>query len=264
MESAKLFEFCLFIVFGAVSSTVGYYIKGIPSSYAKYPSWVPCMNGSIEMEFKTAYPNGLLMYIDDRGSKDFFEMKLLRGSVHLIFSLGGEKMRLQGERFLNDSQWHKVSIRRSGRNITLTVDNVPVTRAYHYHDQIFGTDGANSPLYIGGIPSIFLTQKDRLTLDSVVTEAHFDGSVRNLLVSDCGKPKKRPQLQEYRGIQDDGTDQCSDSNTNPCLNGGICLTRDVGVECDCSYIQFEGQFCEKGRFIRLMHKPENYKCIVSF
>ncbi|KAK3092743.1 hypothetical protein FSP39_006792 [Pinctada imbricata] len=225
-----------------------FYMKGTSESYAKYPPWQPCLNGSFELEFKTSQPSGLIMYTDDKGYYDFFELKLLRGSMQLILSLGTEKMRFLIERSLNDSHWHKVSINRSGRNVTLTVDNIPFPREYHSQDQEFGVAGDNSDVFIGGIPLSYRQKRDELTLKTVFQEPHYKGFIRNLLVSDCGRPKYRPPRLDSYDVLDDGMDKCLDPDTNPCQHGGICLTKDQHVQCDCSYTQFEGEFCEKESF----------------
>lgn len=41
------------------------------------------------------------------------------------------------------------------------------------------------------------------------------------------------------------TDICE--TEDPCQNGGVCITTDDGPVCDCSNIEFEGTFCEKGK-----------------
>lgn len=42
------------------------------------------------------------------------------------------------------------------------------------------------------------------------------------------------------------TDICE--TEDPCQNGGVCITTDDGPVCDCSNIEFEGTFCEKGKW----------------
>ena len=54
------------------------YVDGIRGSYAKYPKWNACRNASISFEFKSA-GDGLLMYTDDNGTYDFFEVVLDKG-----------------------------------------------------------------------------------------------------------------------------------------------------------------------------------------
>ena len=50
-------------------------LDGTDRSYARYPKWNACVNASISFEFKTTQDEGLLMYTDDGGKYDFFEVK---------------------------------------------------------------------------------------------------------------------------------------------------------------------------------------------
>ena len=47
---------------------------GTSKSYARFPKWNACVNASISFEFKTLEGDGLLMYTDDKGKYDFFEV----------------------------------------------------------------------------------------------------------------------------------------------------------------------------------------------
>ena len=49
-------------------------LDGTDRSYARYPKWNACANASISFEFKTTQDEGLLMYTDDGGKYDFFEV----------------------------------------------------------------------------------------------------------------------------------------------------------------------------------------------
>ena len=50
-------------------------LEGTERSYARFPKWNACVNASISLEFKTTQDEGLLMYTDDGGKYDFFEVK---------------------------------------------------------------------------------------------------------------------------------------------------------------------------------------------
>lgn len=34
-----------------------------------------------------------------------------------------------------------------------------------------------------------------------------------------------------------------------CKNGGVCIIMDIEIKCDCSRIEYEGEFCEIGEFV---------------
>ena len=50
-------------------------LDGSDRCYARYPKWNACVNATISFEFKTTQDEGLLMYTDDGGKYDFFEVK---------------------------------------------------------------------------------------------------------------------------------------------------------------------------------------------
>ncbi|KAG8236174.1 hypothetical protein J437_LFUL013440 [Ladona fulva] len=95
-------------LFGGVSC---FSLEGSQTSYAQFRKWNPGLNGSLEFEFKTESPNGLLLYTDDGGTYDFFEVKLVEGALRLRFNLGGGAQILTVGRDLSDGHWHKVRSR---------------------------------------------------------------------------------------------------------------------------------------------------------
>ncbi|XP_021341144.1 neurexin-1a-like isoform X3 [Mizuhopecten yessoensis] len=216
-------------------------------SFAKYQKWNPCQNGSIHLEFKTKDMSVLILYMDDGGHSDYFELKLLTGSLHLRFTLGSAPMRINVGQRLNDNRWHKISIKRNRKNITLVVDSQSYTRTYHSTDQDFGYYATNSPVFVGGISNEYEDKTSSLTLPAIYLEPRFTGSIRNILYSNCGGPPMRPELLDYRGIVSEN-DQCVVSD--PCQHGGICVTHDEGVACNCSYTDFEGEFCSQRSALR--------------
>ncbi|XP_033734709.1 LOW QUALITY PROTEIN: neurexin-2-like [Pecten maximus] len=213
-------------------------------SFAKYQKWNPCQNGSIQLEFKTKDMSVLILYTDDGGRSDYFELKLLTGSLHLRFNLGSAPMRLNVGQRLNDNRWHRVTIKRNRKNITLIVDSGTFTRTYHSTDLDFGNYATNSPVFVGGISNEYEDNTSALTLPAIYLEPRFTGSIRNILYSNCGGPLIRPELLDYRGIVSEN-DKCVVSD--PCQHGGICVTHDHGVSCNCSYTDFEGEFCDQKR-----------------
>lgn len=184
----------------------------------------------------------LILYMDDGGRSDYFELKLLTGSLHLRFNLGSAPMRLNVGQRLNDNRWHRVTIKRNRKNITLIVDSHTYTRTYHSTDLDFGNYATNSPVFVGGISNEYEDNTASLTLPAIYLEPRFTGSIRNILYSNCGGPLIRPELLDYRGIVSEN-DQCVVSD--PCQHGGICVTHDQGVSCNCSYTDFEGEFCDQ-------------------
>lgn len=49
-----------------------------------------------------------------------------------------------------------------------------------------------------------------------------------------------------QGIRGNNTDACEEHD--PCQHGGICISTDSGPICECRNLDYEGIFCEKGKF----------------
>ena len=83
---------------------------GYLTSYAQFKKWYTSGNATIEFEFLTSLPNGLLLYTDDGGYYDFLEVKLVDGSLRTRLNLGNGAQIVDLGRELNDGySWHKVS-----------------------------------------------------------------------------------------------------------------------------------------------------------
>lgn len=78
--------------------------------YSQFRKWNAGLNGTLELEFKTDQPNGLVLYTDDGGTYDFFELKLVNGALRLRYNLGGGAQIITVGNNLNDGHWHKVQV----------------------------------------------------------------------------------------------------------------------------------------------------------
>lgn len=171
-------------------------LEGSSTSYAQFRKWNPGLNGSLELEFKTEQPNGLLLYTDDGGTYDFFEVKLVEGALRLRYNLGGGAQILTVGRDLADGHWHKVQVKRDGEKTSLTVDGETQIKSSRGKEFFFGRLSSNSDVYVGGMPSWYNTKLTLLALPSVIFEPRFGGAVRNLVYSDDESPL--PRRQEIR------------------------------------------------------------------
>ncbi|XP_021923608.1 neurexin-3 isoform X5 [Zootermopsis nevadensis] len=252
--------FCVTIAVGS-----GFVLEGSQTSYAQFRKWNAGLNGSLEFEFKTEQPNGLLLYTDDGGTYDFFEIKLVEGALRLRYNLGGGAQILTVGRDLNDGHWHKVQVQRHVERTSLTVDGVTQSGSSRGKEFHFGSLASNSDVYVGGMPSWYNTKLTLLALPSVIFEPRFGGAIRNLVYSDeeGGIPRRQEmKMTEFkcggfhcfgatdrkrtaRGIRGNTTDACEDHD--PCQHGGICISTDSGPICECRNVDFEGIFCEKDK-----------------
>lgn len=164
-----------------------------PNSYAQFRKWGGGYNGSLEFEFKTEQPNGLLLYTDDGGTYDFFEIKLVEGALRLRYNLGGGAQIITVGRDLSDGHWHKVSVQRQTEHTLLTVDGITQSKTSRGKEFQFGRFLTNSDVFIGGMPALYNNKLTLLALPSVIFEPRFVGSVRNLVYADqeYGVPRRQ-------------------------------------------------------------------------
>lgn len=172
------------------------------SSYAQFDKWNVALNGSLRFEFKTDQPNSLLLYTDDGGTYDFFEIKLVEGALRLRYNLGSGAQILTVGRELNDGTWHKVTVRRDGEKTLLTVDDSTQSKISRGKEFYFGNLATNSDIYIGGMPTWYSTKLTRLALPSVIFEPRFGGIIRNLVYADVGSllPKRQRMKRSIRNV----------------------------------------------------------------
>ena len=103
-------------------------LEGTHTSYAQFRKWFPSPNASIQFEFLTSQPDGVLLYTDDGGYYDFIELKLVDGSVRLRYNLGGGARVLHAGKHLHiGEQWHSVQFIRKDSLTILKVDGENAT-----------------------------------------------------------------------------------------------------------------------------------------
>ncbi|XP_029177098.1 neurexin-1-like isoform X2 [Nylanderia fulva] len=242
-------------------------LEGSATSYAQFRKWNAGLNGTLEFEFKTEQGNGLLLYTDDGGTYDFFEVKLVESALRLRYNLGGGAQIVTVGHDLGDGHWHKVQITRCNENTTLTVDGVSAVSTSRGKEFEFGKLAGNSDVYVGGMPSWYNSKLTLLALPSVIFEPRFNGFIRNLVYADgentmprrqemksrdakCGgfpcveSANKRKSPRSLRNIANT-TDACE--TRDPCQHGGICISTDSGPICECRTGDYEGAYCEKDK-----------------
>lgn len=100
----------LFVLLVSSDSGSAFLLDGSQSSFAQFRKWYTGLNGTLELEFKSDQPNGLVLYTDDGGTYDFFELKLVEGVLRLRYNLGGGAQIITVGRDLHDGHWHKVQV----------------------------------------------------------------------------------------------------------------------------------------------------------
>ena len=182
--SVRLLTLCILLFNFNSEGVLAFVLEGSKASFVQYPKWVPGANGSLEFLFQTTEQNGLLLYTDDGGSYEFFELKLVDGSVRLRYSLGGGAKLLTVGRSFDDGNWHRVRIQRHYERTELIVDNHAEYRSSKGLDYDFGSTATNSYVWMGGLPDFVQRQiTGRLTLQVVTLEPRFAGQIKQLVYS---------------------------------------------------------------------------------
>lgn len=118
-NKSNKFTLALLILVGLlfkINLSCGFILDGTQNSYAQFRKWYTGLNGTLELEFKTEQPNGLVLYTDDGGTYDFFELKLVEGALRLRYNLGGGAQIITVGRDLHDGHWHKVQVSSNSFN----------------------------------------------------------------------------------------------------------------------------------------------------
>ncbi|XP_026490992.1 neurexin 1 isoform X4 [Vanessa tameamea] len=219
--------------------------------YSQFRKWNAGLNGTLELEFKTDVPNGLLLYTDDGGTYDFFELKLVNGALRLRYNLGGGAQIITVGSNLNDGHWHKVQVARRDEHTSLSVDGIIQSKTSRGKEFAFGKFNTNSDVFVGGIPPSYNSKLTTLALPSVIFEPKFKGSVRNLVYSDLpGQPPRRQELRHSRDLKSSRITNASGDaceRRDPCQHGGVCISTDDGPICECRDGDYEGAFCERDK-----------------
>ncbi|XP_056148351.1 neurexin-1a-like isoform X3 [Lampris incognitus] len=206
---------------------------GAEGQWARFPMWNACCESEMSFNMKTKSSHGLLVYFDDEGFCDFLELLLHNGKVSLRFSIFcAEPATVLSDTAVNDSQWHRVTIRRNFKNTTLVVDDevkwVEV-KSKRRDMTVF------SHLFLGGIPPELRSVALRLTSAAVKEQMPFTGWITDIKVNKT----------EAVMINSNGVLNSLCGAANMCLNGGVCSLINDEPTCDCSKTGFQGKDCSE-------------------
>jgi neurexin len=239
----------LFITLALMGPARAFYLQGTDMSYARYPKWNACINASIGFDFRTTQKEGLLLYTDDGGRYDFFEIMHRNGRVTAVLNIvDGRDGHIQIDvgSNVNDGKWHRVKLQRNRMETTLMVDGVTARKFSFGSDFHFGTPENNSHVYLGGMPAELRRDLHALALPSVLFQARFKGSMRNILYSNCTCNTVRARMLDGAGVQTEPREACD--VRNPCRDGCMCVSTDTSTDCDCTDLQ-----CVTGRYRTQRH-----------
>ncbi|KRZ51353.1 Neurexin-1a [Trichinella nativa] len=146
-------------------------LEGSGSSYARFPRWHQAFENVLSVELRTTKPNALLIYIDDSGLGNFYEISIFEGKIRLQFRLGARQLKnnatatqlaLNGttaklmqieEVQVDDGQWHRVVLYHFWETVKLQVDqSVVFSKVLDQQDFVFADYEQSSDVYVGGLP----------------------------------------------------------------------------------------------------------------
>jgi len=233
-----------FLLFLLLSACDAFFTDGTEDSYVQFPRWQPCLNGSIGFEFKSEDPNGLLLYTDDGGRNDWFELRMENRKLKLRFVLFYTPNQREMQEIitseykdLNDNQWHKVTIKRNQKDTILSVDNFQKrTRCTSTqcigNNQRFGTLETNSFVFLGGMPAFYRNPENlaKLTHPEIMYRERWRGQIRNVQYSNCSCPLRSAAIMKLSEARMDN--HCE--TNNPCNQNCNCYIDPSGAQqCDC-------------------------------
>ncbi|XP_075062187.1 sex hormone-binding globulin isoform X2 [Mixophyes fleayi] len=102
-------------------------------------------------ELRTFDPEGVLIFGDSAGGRDWFLLGLREGRPEIQIHNQLAKITINGGPLLNDGIWHKVVLRSEGHRIILEVDDQQCLRIGHVTERVTQTMDTAMRIAIGGI-----------------------------------------------------------------------------------------------------------------
>uniref|UniRef100_A0A3Q3GWU5 EGF like, fibronectin type III and laminin G domains n=1 Tax=Kryptolebias marmoratus TaxID=37003 RepID=A0A3Q3GWU5_KRYMA len=197
-----------------------------PQSSQSYLSFM-----EFEVTFWPSMPNGVLLYSDDAGSRDFLAINLVDRYVEFRFDCGSGEAVIRSEEQISLDSWHELKVSRTAKSGILQVDNQKPIEGIA--EGAFTQINCSSPIYVGGVPEYEKTKRTAGVMKP------FTGVIQKLILND------RTMLittGSAGGVNvQNSAHPCVES---PCANGGTCRPKWDGYDCDCP-LGYDGRHCQK-------------------
>ncbi|VDD74833.1 unnamed protein product [Mesocestoides corti] len=238
------------------------------------------------LEFKTKY-DGVLLHARDDSTGSHFTLMILKGRLHLIYSIGGVTgvhEIINSPITISDNRWHRVTFgldRIKGRIVVIVDDSAPETvkvftlAPYISPQRMFGHRLQHNTLntltfHFGGVPNIWTKILEIIRLYAPTSlppgyetrppaltgclggfSTRTDRFLVDLLKKFDAQLESYPSGEIIRGFCRDLV-RCS---PDYCLNGGVCFkVSDTVLRCNCTNTGYTGSRCEN----RITTCPPNY------
>ena len=195
--------------------------------------------GSIQFQFRTNEPNGLLMYaIGIDGSGGTFLIEIVDGFVFLILDVSSKWVRVKGSSVpVNDSSFHFVSLEHDAG--VFSIDR----KSQHYNRSIIQM--LHGELYVGGISS-----NHRVSIDVKFGRLNrgYVGCMQHLVVgTDTIDLASLAMEQRQEGIGRYCHSPTPHCQSQPCHHRGVCMEGWNRYLCDCLTTNYTGDTCKEGK-----------------
>lgn len=146
----------------------------------------------ISLNFKTAYPVGLLFYAGIKQQSDYIAIYLWEGKLHHKVQIGSQVVNVASKAEVNDDEWHNVKVTRKHHTISLFIDQIEVDSLTETVDDSYELNVRSMGLFLGGVPKLWEAEVfDRI--DYVVEDQPFyNGCLKDLRLNDVNL-KKEPE-----------------------------------------------------------------------
>ncbi|XP_046676227.1 laminin subunit alpha-1 isoform X3 [Homalodisca vitripennis] len=109
-------------------------------------------NFTLEIRFRTFYPEGLIFIVPGvRGKQHFIMVSLQNGRLHVVLK-GRKKVEISAQAVLNDGTWHHMILQKENKKVFLKIDFIAPEKT----KVPFKRMNVGSVMYVGGIPDAAL------------------------------------------------------------------------------------------------------------
>ena len=234
---------CLGAVLQGVSGTdEGYvFLSREQGSFVAYQTesstnWSPSTQGSLYLNFRTSYKNGLLAFAE--GPTGQLQLWLEEGTLRVEYSLNGTtKLAFTVGRRLNTDATFRLELFKNPERVTAIVhdsDNGALHRANEAHDLVWDLD---SYVYVGGVRDTFTAK--------VKAPANFIGCISDVRLSSAVDVASASVVAQSGVKTGNCTSYTFCKDGNKCARALDCVNLWNDSTCDCRTAPKYGPTCNE-------------------